>query len=278
MNTEEAKQMLEAADKAGVVHMICHSYRFAPAVQFAKQLIEQGLIGEIYHMRASYLQDWITDPGFPLIWRLQKEICGTGSHGDLLAHSIDLARFLVGEISEVSGMMKTFIKHRPLGEMQGGLQAQVTVDRYGEVEVDDATACLANFQNGAFGVFEATRFAKGNRNSNRFEINGSKGSIRWDMINMNNLELYLEADAAGLQGFRTINCTEAQHPFAAAYWPPGHIIGYEHTFINLLSELMKGIAGGYSPAPNFSDGVKNQIVLDAVVQSTEKKQWVAVSV
>ncbi|WP_256975923.1 Gfo/Idh/MocA family protein [Paenibacillus sp. MY03] len=276
MNVEEAGRMLEAVKKAGVVHMICHNYRFAPAVRYAKQLIDSGKLGHIYHFRARYLQDWIMDPNFPLVWRMRKDVCGSGTHGDLMAHSIDLARYLVGEISEVSGMMDTFIKKRPLGEMSGGLNAEIHGDQMGDVDVDDAVAFLGRFDNGAFGVFEATRFGKGNRNTNQFEINGSKGSVRWDMQSMNELELYLEDDEQGNQGFRTITCTEGIHPYAGAYWPAGHIIGYEHTFINLLHELTNGIAENRSPSPNFEDGYRNQLVLEAVETSSVNKSWVKI--
>ncbi|WP_274363198.1 Gfo/Idh/MocA family protein [Paenibacillus thermotolerans] len=276
MNAKEAFKMYKAAVKSGKVHMISHNYRYVPAVQMAKQMIEKGLIGTIRHFRGVYLQDWITDPNFPLIWRLRKEVCGSGALGDLLAHSLDLARFLVGEISKVSATMSTFIPQRPIGDMTGGLNAKVSGDIMGEVDVDDAVACLAQFENGAMGVFEASRFALGNRNGNRFEINGSKGSIRWDMENMNNLQVFLESDSAGLQGFRTINCTEEAHPFARAYWPAGHIIGYEHTFINLLSELIRGIEAGECPTPNFEDGMANQVVLDCIADSASSGKWVAV--
>jgi predicted dehydrogenase len=277
LTLEQSLEMLEAVNKAGVVHMVCHNYRFAPAVQFAKQLIAQGKLGKIYHIRATFLQDWLMDPGFPLIWRLKKEISGSGTLGDIGAHIIDLARFLVGEFSEVIGMMETFIKKRLLGDMDLHLKGRVESGKWGEVDVDDAVAFLARFENGALGVFEATRFSRGNRAGNRFEINGERGSIRWDMENMNNLQVYLEDDERGLQGFRTINCTEVEHPYASAYWPAGHIIGYEHTFINLLSEMMNGIAGGYSPAPNFEDGVRNQAVLEAVERSVQTGKWVKIS-
>lgn len=277
MTLAQAKKMLDAVKKAGVVHMICHNYRFAPAIQFAKKLIDQGRLGKIFHMRANYLQDWIIDPNFPLVWRLRKEVCGSGSLGDLMAHSLDLARFLVGEFKEVNGMMETFVKQRPIGEMSGGLSASITGGEMGEVDVDDATIFMAKFDNGALGVFEATRFAGGNRNGNRFEINGEKGSIRWDMENMNSLQVYFADDEPGLQGFRTINCQEELHPFAGAYWPAGHIIGYEHTFINLMVELMNGLSKGYSPAPNFEDGVRNQAVLEAVEQSAQTGRWVRIS-
>ncbi|GBG08966.1 dehydrogenase [Paenibacillus agaridevorans] len=274
MNVKESLQMLDAVRHAGVVHMIGHIYRFAPAIQYAKKLIRNGELGQIYHVRAVYLQDWIMDPNFPLVWRLRKDVAGSGAHGDLAAHIIDLARFLVGEIKEVTGMMETFIKKRPIGEMTGGLGAAMTSNQFGEVDVDDAVAFLARFEDGAMGTFEATRFAKGNRNGNRIEINGSKGSIRWDLENMNNLQVYLDSDEPGMQGFRTINCTESEHPYASAYWPAGHIIGYEHTFINMMSEFIKGIAEGRSPAPNFEDGARNQCVLEAVERSSASRQWV----
>lgn len=274
MNVEEASRMLEAVNKAGVVHMVCHNYRFVPAIRFAKQLIDSGKLGKIYHFRSRYLQDWIMDPQFPLVWRLRKEVCGSGTHGDLMAHSIDLARYLVGEMSEVVGMMDTFIKRRPLGEMSGGLHAEVSGEQTGEVDVDDAVAFMSRFENGAFGVFEATRFGKGNRNGNSFEINGSKGSVRWNMENMNQLQLYVEDDEKGEQGFRNISCTEDIHPYAGAYWPAGHIIGYEHTFINIVHELMNGIAENKSPSPNFTDGYRNQVILDAVENSAKSKSWI----
>jgi predicted dehydrogenase len=279
MNLAEARRMQAAVEKAGVVNMVCHNYRFAPAVQFTRRLIAEGRLGDIYHIRAQYLQDWIMDPEFPLVWRLQKEVAGSGTHGDLSAHIIDLARFLIGEIQSVTGVLHTFITERPLdtsGEgawgATGGGSRQM-----GKVTVDDAALFLARFQNGALGTFEATRFANGNRNGNRFEINGSKGSVRWDLENMNNLQVYFGDDPQGLQGFRTINCTEGgAHPYAENWWPPAHIIGYEHTFVHLVGELMNGIAAGRSPAPTFADGVRNQAVLDAVSQSSETGRWVDV--
>lgn len=277
LTLEEARKMYKAVKENNVKHMICHNYRFAPAVQFAKQLINEGKIGNIYHFRANYLQDFIMDPAFPLVWRLKKEVSGSGALGDIGAHSIDLARFLVGEFKEVIGTMETFIKQRPLGEMAGGLKAESGTSEYGEVTVDDATAFIAKFENGALGTFEATRFAGGNRNKNKFEINGEKGSIKWDMENMNTLDVYFMDDPKGLQGFRTISCTEEEHPYAAAYWPAGHIIGYEHTFIHLIYEFLQGVAGDYQPSPNFEDGVKNQAVLEAVEQSATSRAWIEVS-
>ncbi|MFD0961099.1 Gfo/Idh/MocA family protein [Paenibacillus chungangensis] len=276
MNAEEALKMWKAVRKAGVVHMISHNYRFVPAIQYIKKLITEGVLGEIYHFRAQYLQDWIMDPQFPLVWRLRKEISGSGTLGDLMSHSIDLARFLVGEFKEVTGMMNTFIKQRPLGEMAGGLSAQLSGEQLGKVDVDDAVAALVRFENGALGVFEASRFAKGNRNGNRIEINGSKGSIRWDMESMNTLQLYSEDDPAGMQGFRMIHCTEDVHPYTANYWPAGHIIGYEHTFINLMAEFMRGISTNTSPSPNFEDGYRNQLILDAIDKSSASGEWIKI--
>lgn len=277
LTVEQARAMLEAVEQAGVVHMVCHNYRFAPAVQLVKQLITEGRLGRIYHWRATYLQDWIMDPAFPLVWRLQKEIGGSGAHGDIAAHIIDLARFLVGEINEVVGMLETFIKERPAGgTMDGGLGATGDASRMGAVTVDDCSAFLARFANGAVGTFEATRFAGGNRNGNRFEINGSKGSVRWDLENMNNLEVYFHGDPTGLQGWRTINVTEAEHPYAGHWWPSGHIIGYEHTFVHLVYELIRGIHAGRAPEPNFRDGLRNQLVLDAVERSHEERRWIQV--
>lgn len=277
LSVEQAQQMLDAVNKAGVVHMVCHNYRFAPAVQYAKQLIQQGKLGRIYHVRATFLQDWLMDPGYPLVWRLRKDVSGSGTLGDLGSHIIDLARFLVGEFSEVAGMMETFIKERPLGDMDIHLQGKVESSEKGEVTVDDAASFLARFENGALGVFEVSRFSRGNRAGNRFEINGEKGSVRWDMENMNNLHVYLEEDDPGLKGFRTVNCTEVEHPYGRVYWPAGHIIGYEHTFINLLAEMMRGISKGISPNPNFEDGVRNQMVLEAVERSVRTGKWVNIS-
>lgn len=278
MTLEEAQEMLKAVEENGVMHVINHNYRFSPAIQWAKKLIDEGRLGKIYHVRATYLQDWIMDPKFPLVWRLSKEVCGSGSHGDLAAHSIDLARFLVGEFKEVSGILETFIKERPIVESSSGLSGNASSDSdtYGKVDVDDASVFLARFQNGAIGTFEATRFAGGNRNGNRIEINGEKGSIRWDMEKMNELDVYFHEDEPGLQGFRTINCTEEVHPFAGAYWPAGHIIGYEHTFINLIVDMLDSLGKGENPEPNFVDGVRNQAVLEAVEQSSETKTWISV--
>ncbi|WP_057914693.1 Gfo/Idh/MocA family protein [Peribacillus muralis] len=277
MTLEQSKRMLEAVEKHKVIHMVNHNYRFVPAVQLAKNLIDNGRLGKIFHIRVTYLQDWIMDPQFPLTWRLDKVVSGSGSHGDLAAHSIDLARFLNGEFKEVSGILETFINQRPIVTSSSGLNGKGASDKTGTVDVDDTSIFIARFENGSIGTFEATRFAGGNRNGNRFEINGEKGSIRWDMENMNHLEVYFHDDEPGLQGFRKINCTEEIHPYAEAYWPAGHSIGYEHTFINLMVNLMNGLDKGFSPSPNFTDGVRNQAVLEAVELSSHKKKWISIS-
>ena len=264
----EAGEMLDAARAAGTINAVCFNYRRAPAVQLAKKLIDEGRLGTIRHWRATYLQDFIMDPEFPLIWRLRKELAGSGALGDIGAHSVDLAHFLVGGISEVTGMTQTFVKERPL-EGSDGETGRVT----GWVTVDDAAAFLARFENGAVGTFEATRFAAGRRNKNAFEINGSKGSVAFDLERMNELEVFFVDDDADVQGFRTVNVTEPGHPYAGAWWPPGHIIGYEHTFVHTMKDLMDGIRAGESPAPTFEDAYRCQAVLDAVERSVEVGGW-----
>jgi predicted dehydrogenase len=270
----EAGEMLAAAREAGTINTVCFNYRRAPAVQLAKKLIDEGRLGTVRHWRATYLQDFIMDPGFPLIWRLRKELAGSGALGDIGAHIVDLSQFLLGGISEVVGMMETFIRERPLEEASagGGLQASGGAGT-GEVTVDDAVAFLARFESGAIGTFEATRFAAGRRNKNAFEINGSKGSVAFNLERMNELEVFFVDDDADVQGFRTVNVTEPDHPFAGAWWPPGHIIGYEHTFVHTMKDLMDGIKAGESPAPTFEDAYRVQAVLDAVERSAEGGGW-----
>ena len=260
---DEAQQMLTAVRTNGCIHMLCHNYRRAPAVVIAKRLIDDGKIGEIYHYRGSYLQDWIVDPQFPRIWRLEKARSGSGALGDLVSHTADLSRFLVGEISEVAGLLKTFIAERPLPNSA----AKAPVD------VDDAAVSLIKLENGAIGTIEASRFALGHKNHLRFEINGSKGSVAFDLERMNELELYLEEGPNS--GFKTILATDRNHPYIDAWWPPGHIIGYEHTFIHTVLDLMKAIAEEKIPIPNFEDGVRNQRVLDAIERASISGKWEA---
>ncbi len=279
---KDAYQMLEAVEKYNVKHAICFNYRKLPAIGLAKKLIEEGKIGKIYHMRAVYLQDWIVDPDFPLVWRLKKEVAGSGAHGDLNAHLIDMARYLVGEFDEVIGISETFIKERPIlkekEELETGLgEFKEKAKEKGIVDVDDATIFLARFKNGAIGSFEATRFASGRKNGQRFEINGSKGSIVFNLERLNELEYYSREDEkTGTQGFRTIIATDSSHPYASNWWPAGHIIGYGESFVNMVSDIFNSISKGENPSPNFYDGVKCQEVLEAVEQSIKERKWVKV--
>jgi predicted dehydrogenase len=264
-----AKEMYEAAEKAGVVHYLNHNYRRTPAIAFAKQLIEQGKIGQIFHWRGTYLQDWITDPNFPLTWHLQKKFAGAGPHYDLNSHSVDLARFLVGDVAAVNAMMKTFVTERPLpGKDAGTFKAGSAALDKGTVTVDDAAFMLAEFENGALGSFEASRFASGRKNYNYFEIYGSKGSLTFNFERMNELEYLNLADPVDEQGFRTILVTNSTHPYVGAWWPPGHIIGYEHAFVHAVVDFLNAIEKGTKVTPNFYDGMKAMQILEAAIQSS----------
>jgi len=274
----QAKEMVEAAEQAGTVNMVTFKYRRVPAVQLAKQLIAERRIGEVRHWRAVYLQDWILDPQFPLVWRLQKDLAGSGALGDIGAHIVDLAQFLVGPITEVIGTLNTFIKERPTEEASTGGSGLTAAGgtRMGEVTVDDSTTILARFESGATGTFEATRLAAGRRNYNSFEINGSEGSLVFNLERLNELQVYFTSDPEDVQGFRTISVTEPVHPFTGAWWPAGHIIGYEHSFVHTIKDLLDGVRKNESPAPTFLDGYRCQAVLDAVEQSANSRQWTAV--
>jgi predicted dehydrogenase len=262
----EAERMTAAVEKAGVVNMVCHNYRRCPAVALAKQLLVEGRLGEIYHYRGVYLQDWIVDPSFPRVWRLEKARAGSGALGDILSHTMDLSRYLVGDPVEVSGLLRTFIDERPLPDGSG---------RRGKVDVDDSAQALVKFASGAVGYYEGSRFAPGRKNYNRLEINGSKGSLVWDLERMNDLELYIESGP--LSGFSTISVTDGKHPYVGAWWPPGHIIGYEHSFTHTMHDFVKAVVQGRSPRPDFEDGLHNQRVLDAIERSARTGQWVKIA-
>lgn len=257
----EAEQMLAGVERAGVLHMLCHNYRRCPAVALAKEIIAEGRLGTIRHFRGVYLQDWIVDPQFPRVWRLEKARSGSGALGDIGSHSLDLARYLVGEISEVSGFLQTFVNERPLPSGQGT----------GKVDVDDAAYAHLRFESGALGSVEASRFATGRKNYNSFEINGSKGSVRFDLERLNELELYIEEGKDS--GFRSILATDAKHPYVRAWWPPGHILGYEHSFTHTVADLLDAVKVQQVPAPSFVDGVANQRVLDAIERSSSSRRW-----
>ena len=258
---QEAKTMLEAVQKAGVKHACAFNYRFIPALRLAREMIERGELGQIFHFRAVYLQEWIMDPQFPMVWRLKKDIAGSGALGDLGAHIIDLARFLVGEPTAVSGLTQTFIKERPTDD--GGRDT---------VDVDDAFVSLVQFENGAIGTLEASRYANGRKNHQRIEINGSKGSIVFNLERLNELEVHLSDSepASHAQGFRQVLVTEADHPFWKYWWPHGHIIGWEHTFVHELTHLLDAIVNDTEVAPygaDFEDGYRAAVICDAVLES-----------
>ncbi|MCL2513779.1 MAG: Gfo/Idh/MocA family oxidoreductase [Oscillospiraceae bacterium] len=276
LNVKDAEEMLAAAKKAGVKHQIGFNYRFAPAIQLAKKLIDDGRLGKIFHYRALYLQDWIIDPAFPLVWRLDKKVCGSGSLGDLGAHIIDLGRYLVGEYDSVVGMEKTFVKQRPLVERMEGLSGSANADApLGNVEVDDATVAMFDFKNGAIGTIEATRFSAGHDNDMVFEINGEKGSIRYRFERMNELEFYDRENNNGeTKGFINIAASQGCHNYAANWWPAGHVLGYDHTFVHELYEFIKAAANDAPTSPDFEDGVACSRVIEAIEESIKERCWI----
>ena len=267
-NAEEAKSMLDAATKGGVKHMVAFNYRFVPAVRLAYDLISSGKLGRLYHFRAVYLQEWIM-PHYntPMIWRTDRKRCGSGAIGDLGSHIIDLGRFLMGEMTSVSAMTRTFIPERPGpdGKMQ-------------KVDVDDAFVASIQFANGGIGTVEASRFAAGHKNYNCIEVNGEKGSIRWNLERLNELEVFwVDDQPKETQGFHTINVTEGYHPFYSNWWPHGHIIGWEHTFVHELTHFLDCIVNNKDVAPlgaSFDDGYRNAVICDAIDMSAQSKRQV----
>jgi predicted dehydrogenase len=268
----EAEAMVAAAEAAagrGQVAMVGFNYRRLPAPALARQWIAEGRLGTIRQVRAVYLQDWIIDPQFPLVWRLRKELAGSGALGDIGAHAVDLAQFMLGDqITGVSGLTETFIKQRPvLGAAGAGLTA-TGGEELGEVTVDDAALFLARFDGGAIGTFEASRFATGRKNALRIEVNGSDGSVAWDMESMNELSYFDNSDDPASAGFRRVLVTEGDHPYLSAWWPPGHVLGWEHSFVHEVRDLVTAIGTGTDIRPTFADGLQVQRVLDAVQASS----------
>lgn len=266
--SEEAYGMLEAVRKAGVQHMVAYNYRFVPALVQAKRLIESGALGRIFHFRGVYLQEWIIDPTFPKIWRLDKTVAGSGSLGDLGSHIIDLARFLVGEPTQVMGLTKTFVPERPLPDGSG----------MGKVDVDDAVLTMFEFANGAVGTIEASRFCHGRKNYNAIEINGEKGSIQFNLERMNELNVFWAGDEPKeTRGFHNALISEGFHPYWENWWPHGHMIGWEHTFVHEFHHFFGAILGKHGVAPygaDFVDGYRNAVICDAVVESAQSKRAV----
>ncbi|HTJ38285.1 MAG TPA: Gfo/Idh/MocA family oxidoreductase [Dactylosporangium sp.] len=275
---DEARAMVAAAAKAralGVRSACGFNYRRVPAVSLMRNMVAAGRLGAIRHVRAVYLQDWIVDPSFPLVWRLQKELAGSGALGDIGAHIIDLTQFVTGQrITGVSGLTETFIKERPLPEASSGLSASAG-SATGEVTVDDAALFIARLDGGAVATYEATRFATGRKNGLRVEINGEYGSLAFDLERLNELEFYDASLPAAEQGWSRILVTEGEHPYLGAWWPPGHIIGYEHSFTHEMRDFIEAIATGADPTPSFEDALQVQLVLDAVAKSDSS--WVSVA-
>ena len=266
---EEAKQMLDAVQKADIKHMVGFNYRFVPAVRLIRDLIDQGLLGQIYHFRAVYLQEWIMPHyGTPKIWRLDKSVAGSGAIGDLGAHIIDLAHYLVGDVKSLAANTKTFIEIRELDGEEGE----------GLVDVDDAFVAAVEFENGALGTLESTRFAGGRKNYNCFEINAEKGSVRFNLERMNELEVFwVDEKPKETQGFHDVLVTEGHHPWWENWWPHGHIIGWEHTFIHEINHLLDCIVNDKEVGPHgatFEDGYKAAVICDAIVESANGKRHV----
>jgi predicted dehydrogenase len=268
---EEAERMATAAVEAarnGVYAMVGFSYRRVPALIFARQLVRDGRIGEIRQVRATYLQDWLSDADGPMTWRLDKSKAGSGSLGDIGAHAVDAVQFITGEtLSSVSGVLETLVKERPLLGEQVGLGGKASDER-GEVTVDDVALFFGRLSGGALGTFEATRYALGRKNALHLEFNGSKGSIAFDLERMNELEFYDGTESAGEQGFRRILVTEPEHPFVGKWWPTGHGLGWEHAFTHQVVDFLNGVHKGEQPKPSLAEGAQVQRVLAAVEQSS----------
>jgi predicted dehydrogenase len=273
----EAEAMAEAAARAaadGVRSMVGFTYRRVPAIALARKLVAEGRLGEIRHVRAQYLQDWIADPAAPMSWRLEKDKAGSGALGDIGAHIVDLTQYITGQlITGVSAQLETFVEERPMAASTGSLSGAAG-EGVGRVTVDDAAVFLGRFSGGALAVFEATRFALGRKNAIRIEINGSVGSLAFDFEDMNVLQFFDGSEPAEVAGFRRIIVTEPEHPYVAAWWPAGHGLGYEHGFTHQVVDLVTAIAKGDDPSPSFADGLQVQRVLDAVERSAgNRSTW-----
>ncbi|WP_079161152.1 Gfo/Idh/MocA family protein [Streptomyces fodineus] len=268
----EAEAMVAAtARNPGRIAMVGFNYRRTPALSLAQAMIGAGRLGTLRHIRLTYLQDWLVDPDFPLTWRLRRETAGSGALGDLGSHIVDLAQFLVGEpLAGVAALTTTFVPERPvLAGASAKLTASTGVDR-GQVTVDDAALFTGRFPCGALASFEATRFAHGRKNALRLEVNGERGSLLFDLERLNELHFFDGTEPGAEAGFRRILVTEPDHPYLAAWWPPGHGLGYEHTFIHQARDLVQAVADGTQPSPSFTDGLQVQRVLAAVEESASK--------
>lgn len=267
MNVAEGEEMCAAVEKAKVLNTVWYNYRRVPAVTFAKQLIDEGKLGRIFHYRANFLQDWTISADLPqggsALWRLDAAAAGSGVTGDLLAHCIDTAIWLNGGITTVNAMTETFVKER-MHTLTGKVQ---------KVEIDDACAFLCRFGNGSLGLFESTRYARGHKALYTFEINGEHASIKWDLHDLHRLQWFDHRDQGSLRGWRSIHVTDSDHPYMAKWWVPGLQIGYEHTFVHQVADFLEGVAKGESIGPTFRDALETQKVCDAVLNSAKSQAW-----
>ena len=268
MNVDEAREMTDAVEKSGKPNMVWFNYRRVPAIALAKIIVDEGRIGRVFHYRAKYLQDYTINPNVPQggdsLWRLDARVSGSGVTGDLLAHSIDLAMWLIGPMSSVSAMTETFIKERKM---------QDEPDKIMPVTIDDACAFLARFENGALATFESTRYARGRKNQSTFEINGEKGSVAFDLENAHELNYFNYGDDGLLRGWRKIQAWDSDHPYMKHWWVPGCGIGYEHFHINTLADFISGIEKGEKTCPDFRDALATQIVCEKVLSSARNQRW-----
>jgi len=271
MNAAEGLEMTEAVEHAGVPNMVWFNYRRIPAISLAKQLVDEGRVGRCFHYRAEYLQDWTISPKLPqggqTLWRLDIDVAGSGVTGDLLAHSIDTAMWLNGPIASVTAMTETFIKERELQDDPGTVKP---------VGIDDACAFLVRFANGSMGTFESTRYARGRKNFNTFEMNGEEGSVAFNLEEAHRLQYFDDGDDDHVHGWRSILVTDFEHPYAKHWWVPGCVTGYEHTFINALADFLEGLQTGVPTQPDFRSALQTQIVCDAVLESAKTGQWVKI--
>jgi predicted dehydrogenase len=277
MSSRQAEEMLRVCEENKVVHYLNHNYRRTPAIAYARRLLDAGRLGRLFHWRCAYQQDWIVDPDFPLTWQLRAETAQAGPHWDLNSHAVDLAHHLVGPIKTVSALTAQFIDERPLADeaSSGNLRAEALGETRGRVTVEDAALMMVQFENGAVGSFEATRFATGRKNALTFEIYGSKGALKFDLERMNEIQFFCADDPEGAQGFRTILTTESAHPYVAHWWPPGHIIGYEHAFVHAAVDFINAVASGGAIEPNFNDGTRILRVLEAGIESARSNKQVS---
>ena len=277
----EAEAMVAAAAaRPDLVAMVGYSYRRVPAIRLARRLVEQGRIGTVRHVRVQYLQDWLVDPQVPLSWRLDRRRAGSGALGDIGAHAVDLAQFVTGEsVTGVSAVLETFVHERPVAGDFGGLSGIAPAGTpTGPVTVDDATMFLGRMSGGGLAVFEATRYAAGRRNGIHLEVNGSRGSVCFDFEDMNTLRFFDATEPVETAGFRRIDVTAPEHPYAASWWPVGHGLGYEHAFTHQVVDLVRGVAAHEHPAPTFADGLQVQRVLAAVERSAaDESRWTPVA-